>query len=292
MVATKKQAKKKPEPKKVVAVVKGTKPQLVAEAKKLDTEIRRQVAELARQAQKLTNDSLEVGKLLIRMRDKQLHKYILNPASRKGYVQFSDYVDDVFKEWKPKGFSRSTIFNYMQIAGLLEGPHAIPEDTVRQMPAQTARAIAQLKPEIRREVAERVKDLPTKEALPKVQEAFNMSVPPDERRELKVGFHRNWAPEVVKALENILSVGIYIRDIRDGDRTMTLEEKTVMAMCAEFWQFHEEEIKQGVEEAKAREQEEAAGAEELDEENNQDEYVEGEIMEDEEEAVPAGRRVH
>jgi hypothetical protein len=92
---------------------------MAEEAKDLDKKLRQKIGAV----KELT---LEVGGILKQMREKELHKYIRKPGSRKGYVHFDDYASEV------TGMSGSSVWMAMKIFRLTEGVNPVTPLDVRK----------------------------------------------------------------------------------------------------------------------------------------------------------------
>src|ERR1700682_1872084 len=110
-------------------------PTLIQEAAILDKELREQWGNWRRVAR-------VVGGLFRQIRDRELHKYISKLGCRKRYVSFEEYIHAV-----TGGIANGTIWAFMRIHGLTEGPHALPPNEVDEMPQANAYELSKLKPE-------------------------------------------------------------------------------------------------------------------------------------------------
>src|SRR5438128_6759713 len=112
-------------------VLPAKKQKLVARAKQLDQEIRREVGSLDRSMTKLAG-------MLAKMRAEHLWQYL------RGFRKFEDYAQHVLGK-----MARSKVFNLVAIHGLTEGPDPIPAEMVERLGRKTAVELARLSPEER-----------------------------------------------------------------------------------------------------------------------------------------------
>jgi len=200
--------------------------ELAEQAKQLDRQIRAVI--------EATHRSLtELGAMLFRMRELRLWQHL--PGE---YTRFEDYVRDVVGP-----MSRSTLHETVTAYSLIHGSNPIPAAMVNDMGIKKAAELARLEP------AERTPELiqaALEERLPivrkKVQDRINEKLPPDERKEVKVAFVRHFAPSVIQQYDDFMRVAIWMEGIRDTDRTLTLEEKVLLALIADFRANFSEEL--------------------------------------------------
>ena len=75
------------------------------------------------------------------IKEKELHKYIQKPGSKKGHVSFDEYVN----LWTGGEATRSMIFNALDVHSLTEGPNAIPAAVVDKMPRGNQLKVAKMR---------------------------------------------------------------------------------------------------------------------------------------------------
>ena len=75
------------------------------------------------------------------IQEKELHKYISKPGTKKGYMTFGEYIAS-----RTGGeASRSTIFNALNIHSLTQGPGALPAAVVDEMPRSNQLRLAKVR---------------------------------------------------------------------------------------------------------------------------------------------------
>src|SRR5690349_15806770 len=123
--------------------------ELVQEAAALDTQLREQWGKMKKLAR-------AVGGLFAQIQERKLHRLIKKPGSRKGFSSFEEYASEI-----TGGLAHSTVWVFMRIHRLTQGPNAVPAKDVDEMPQQNAYALSKLQPEERTpEVVEKAKKTP------------------------------------------------------------------------------------------------------------------------------------
>lgn len=200
---------------------------LVEKAQGLDTEARRLWAEMDSHLTAAEIISIPFGKCCTEMRDLELHRYVRKGSGRKGYPEFTDWIQSVTKG----KFSKSSLYMAMGLHKLTEGPNAIPAEEVVQMPKENAYRLSTLEPEQRTpELVEAAKKT-TKEKFPtRVQESLNTGKAEKDQVTIRKTFHRELAIQVFDMLEDTIEEFTLLEVVRDGDMTLTLQEKAIAAM--------------------------------------------------------------
>lgn len=192
---------------------------LVKEAVALDQEVREQWGAMRKQAR-------VVGGLFQAILDKQLHRYVPKPGSKKGFQRFEEYVSDV-----TGGIATSTVWVMMRIHGLTLGTNPLPPNDVDGMPQQNAYELSKLKPEQRTvEIVRKAKETPIKKFQVEIQEIKNATLPPDKRKPVLVEVYEKWPPELAEMFEETVSDFSLLPVVRDGDRDTTIRHKAIAAI--------------------------------------------------------------
>jgi hypothetical protein len=204
---------------------------LAQEAQKLDKQLREKICA----TKKLT---LEIGRLLRQIREKELHKYLRQPGSRKGYVQFSDYAAEV------TGLSGSSIWMAMKVFGLTEGLNPVPSRDIEEMPIVNAYELTKIPADKRTPaLVEEAKCYPVQKFRIKIQEVQNEVLPPEERRPVLIDFYRKLHPETAQMLEDTIEDFCLLQVVRDCSRDKTLQEKAIETLCTAALGFAGPEIR-------------------------------------------------
>jgi hypothetical protein len=202
----------------------------VEEARQLDKELRHKMGAL----KQLT---AEVGGILKQMREKELHKYIRKPDSRKGYLSFDDYAAEV------TGMSGSYVRMAMRIFGLTEGVNPVSPRDIEEMSTVNAYELAKVPKERRTpELIEQAKKTSTGKFKLKVLEIENELRSPEEQKPVRVDFYRKLHPETAEILETTIHDFCMLPAVREGDLRKTLGEKAIEAICSLALSFAGDEI--------------------------------------------------
>jgi hypothetical protein len=202
----------------------------IEEARQLDKELRLKMGTL----KKLT---LEVGGILKRMREEELHKYIRKPGSRKGYVDFADYASDA------TGMSGSSVWMLMKIFGMTQGTKPVSPLDIEKMPIVNAYELSRVPTERRTfELIEEAKKNSTNKFKVKIQEIENEFRSPEEQKPVRVDFYRKLHPQTAEMLENTIHDFCLLPAVRDGDLRKTLSEKAIESVCSSALSFAGDEI--------------------------------------------------
>jgi hypothetical protein len=216
--------------------------ELLATAKQLDAEIRRECSLVECSVTKL-------GVLLSKMRQLHLWKYVLDETHKTGFRRFDEYVTSVFGS--TMGHSR--IYDLLAIHGLASGPNPIAPETIERMGRVKATELARLSPE------ERTPDMLKcclEETVPvvrrKVQAKLNVNLPTDEQKEATVLFAINLPESTRNELEELLEIGIWMEGIRDGDRTQSMRQKFFAVMVIGTREYYATELAEAMRYKKTR----------------------------------------
>lgn len=196
---------------------------LATEAAAVDRQLREQWVHWKRQAR-------VIGSLFKTILDKQLHRYVRKPGSRKGYQRFDEYVADV-----TGGMANSTIWVFMRIHQLTEGSNPLPPEEVDAMPQQNAYELTKLKPEQRTAaLIRKAIETPTRKFKAEVENIKNADLPAEKRKPVFVDIHEHWPIELVEMFEETVTDFSLLPVVRDGDREMAIRHKAIMTIliCA------------------------------------------------------------
>jgi hypothetical protein len=172
--------------------------------------------------------SIVFGEICVKMQAKQLHKYVRNPDSRKGYISFEEYVDRL----TDGEASKNVLYVSKQMYMLTQGENPIPAKVVAEMPQENIRLLSSIEekdrtPEILKAVKSR-----HREFTKIVQGQINETLPPEKQKTPRIEFRREWHPDVVTKLEATIKRFHLLKGIvADGNYELTLDEKAVYAIC-------------------------------------------------------------
>jgi hypothetical protein len=202
--------------------------ELVEKATGLDREARRLWGEMDQHLTAAEIISIPFGKVCQEMKDLDLHKFVKKSGSRKGYPEFAEWIQSVTNG----KLSKSSLYMAMGLHKLTEGPNAIPAEEVVQMPKENAYRLSTLEPEQRTpDLVEAAKKTP-KEKFPKrVQEKLNEGKAEADQVTVRLDFFRKLHPDVYNKLEETIERFTHLPIVRDGNEAMTLQEKSILAIC-------------------------------------------------------------
>lgn len=204
---------------------------VVEKAMSLDAELRKQWSQMRRLAR-------VVGGLLKTIKAEKLYKFVQRPGSRKGYVAFEEYASAV-----TGGVANSTVWYFMNIHSLTEGPNPVPAEDIDEMPDHNAYRLSKLKPEQRtRDLIERAKVTPIKKFDAEIQEIRNQSLPPEERKPVLVDVKEKWPPELLEMFEETVADFSLLDAVRDGDMAMSIRHKAIAAILISARTHAQDEI--------------------------------------------------
>ena len=213
--------------------------EFVEKATALDAELREQWARMKKLAR-------VVGGLFKEIRENQLHKFIRRPGSRRRFCSFEEYAKEV-----TGGIASSTVWMFMRIHSLTEGPHPVLARDVDEMPQQNAYELSKIPPEQRSpEIVERAKKTPIKKFQAEIQEIKNQSLPPEQRKPILVDFHEKWPPEILEMFEETVADFALLPVVRDGDLNISIRHKAIATILISARSHVQDEI----EEARLREE--------------------------------------
>lgn len=207
---------------------------LVNQAVALDEKIR----EAAKTA---SHEFLVLAKLLHKMREEALWKHLLDKDSKPLYQRYEQYT-----EASVGAMARSRLHELMAIHGLTVGSKPLSSETIKELGVKKAAAIAQL-PETKRTQAvikSAVAAETVAEVKEQVREILNADLPPTEKKEATALFARQMPLSIIRRYEALEARGIYMEGVRDGDTTLTLKQKFLIAIIANFEATHKEELKE------------------------------------------------
>lgn len=162
---------------------------------------------------------------------KQLNRYIRCKESTKGFFSFDAYVAHFTKG----ECSRQTIWDCKQIYRLTLGEHAIAPEVVDQIPRKNALKLARIaktNPKKAKALAPRASKETVNKFAVTAQRAINDELPAGEQRSPKVSLYLSLDPRAADMLkETMEDFKLIPGAVRDGDRSLDLDSKAIMAIC-------------------------------------------------------------
>jgi hypothetical protein len=212
---------------------------LAREAATMDQQLRSQWGKVNTSLGTVRKGMLEFGRLCREMRAKELHRYVPNPDSRKGYVSFEEYVEAL----TGGEVTRGKLYLAIALPGLTEGPNALSPEDIAEMPQANAIELTRLPGEERTpEMVELAKRTSKRDFPAKVQQKLNEKLPPQQQKTPRVDFFCKLHPTVKNKLEATIERFTQLPVVRDGDRALTLKEKAIFAICNAAEQFASEDL--------------------------------------------------
>lgn len=174
----------------------------------------------------------EFGRACEMMEVQQLHRYLRVPGSKTGFFTFDAYV----AHYTGGECSRTIIFDCKRIYRLTVGENAIEAHIVDQMPKKNQLQVARVKKHAPEKVTKALVARAIKEPVMKfavtAQSVINETKPVEEQRDAMAHYHGHWLAQAVEMFkETIEDFKLIPGSVRDGDKTVDLESKAVMAIC-------------------------------------------------------------
>lgn len=176
---------------------------------------------------------LDFGRACCWIEDKELHKYIPKEGSRKGYLSFDEYVDQV----TGGDCSRSTIFEAKRVFKLTLGPDAISVETLALMPRKNMLRVAKaLQTEMpaatKRKLIESAVSEPVNKFAVTAQKAVNEQLPAEDQKSPLVSIHFMVDPCAAEELKNLIEDFKLTSIVRDGFKELDMTSKAILGICA------------------------------------------------------------
>lgn len=214
----------------------GITPEVVA---KYDEQLRAQWAATKRSVIAARKATICFGGLCNEARALELHKYVHKRDSRKGYVSLEEYIYDLTEGQ----VSKSKLYQSIDLYQLTQGPNALTDEDVAEMPVQNACLLRRLRPERRTpDIVEAAKKTSKREFPAKLQAKLNEYLPPQQQKTPRVDFFLKLHPTVAGKLEETIKRFTYLPVVRDGDQGLTLQENAIYAICNAAEQFASEDL--------------------------------------------------
>lgn len=176
---------------------------------------------------------LDFGRACCWIEDKELHKYMPKPGSRKGYMSFDEFVD-----LETGGdCSRSTIFEAKRAYKLTQGPDPIPIETVAKMPRKNVLRLAkslqtEMPEKTRQKLIESAVSEPVNKFAVTAQKAVNEQLPVEEQKSPLVSFHVLIDPRAAEELKNLIEDFKLTPVVRDGLKELDMTSKAILGICS------------------------------------------------------------
>lgn len=197
-----------------------------------------QLVKEAAQAHKLFCDSwanikhntLELGRAIVWMESKSLHKYIPKAGSRKGYQSLEEYAAAV----TGGECGHTKLYDTKNIYMLTQGENAIAPEVVMEMPKRNQLQVARVRKANPKAVTKKLIDQARNEPILKfaetAQELVNQTLPAEKQKQpmeyISIHVHARVAREFYQLMDDMKELPV----VKDGDRSLDLDSKTVYAI--------------------------------------------------------------
>jgi len=189
----------------------------------------------------LSQSIIEIGKELAVMRDEELWRYIHDPETDGGnrgcFTSWRDYA-----RYRLGSMSTSKMYDYLSAVSLTYGEKPISAATVEQLGVKKAAQIARL-PEKHR----------TKKLLKEIESASvavtkelvdaRLEEPGVQKKTQLIPLTIALPQETIDLINEVERDGVFMEDIRDGDRSWTLRAKLWHAVWVSFRTEYQEDLK-------------------------------------------------
>jgi hypothetical protein len=174
----------------------------------------------------------EFGRACELMELKQLHRYVRAPGGAKGFFSFDAYV----AHYTGGECSRTKIMECKRIYRLTQGEDAIPPEVVDQIPKKNLLQIARVKEhapkKVTKSLIEKARKQKVNQFVVTAQSAINETKSVEEQKSPKVMVHLSMDPRAADMLkETIEDFKLIPGAVRDGDRSLDLDSKAILAIC-------------------------------------------------------------
>jgi len=191
----------------------------------------------------IKSNELEFGHACCWISEKKLHQYIPSKGSRKGFISFEAYISQ-----RTGGECSDTrMRECMRIYQLTQGDNAIPADVICEIPHKNAVRLATIKKRSPRKLTkaliEKARTEDTLAFAVTAQSVINETLPVEEQEQPWEHLHLRLHPLAVERFkECIEDFKLIPGAVRDGDRSLDLESKAVLAIVAAAREFAKEAI--------------------------------------------------
>jgi len=209
----------------------------VAETKKLIAEAKQTDAELKEAVANIKKNISALSKLVCRMKDKNLWKYLTDPLTKKDFKTWEAYAKS-----NMGSISHTKLAELALIGSLTEGPDALPEATVDAMGHKRAVALAKVPAGLRVHLVKSALESDPEQFATDIQEAINKTKPLEEQKEATILFARNYPVSLVARFKELEARALYMEQFHDADKSISAEAKFLYALVIFFEAGNAEEL--------------------------------------------------
>jgi len=190
---------------------------------------------------------LDLGRAIVLLEEKSLHQYIAKPGSKKGFASLEEAV----LAWTNGECGSTKMYDAKRIYLLTVGENAIPADVVTQMPKRNQLQLARIPEKKRTEkLVERAVSEPILTFAETAQRVVNEDLPAEKQKEpmayVSIKAHVRAVSHFNEVFDDIQRLPV----VRDGDRTLDLETKTLEVCTSVLRVWCEDEIEKAKKKAK------------------------------------------
>ena len=203
---------------------------LTMEARLLDIQLKEAVANIKQNISVL-------GKLVCRMKDQNLWKYLIDSSTQKSFSNWESYARVALG-----GISHTKLSELALIGSLTEGPDALPEETVDAIGHKRAVALAKVPASERKRLVKSALESDPEQFATDIQDAINKGKPLAEQKEPTILFARNYPVSLVVRFKELEARALYMEQFHDADKSISAEAKFLYALIIFFESGMAEEL--------------------------------------------------
>jgi hypothetical protein len=205
-------------------------------------------AELVMTIGGITRSVSALGKLIVRMKDKRLWKFLRDPDNNQPFKSWEQYA-----KLRLGSISHTRLAELSLVASLSEGPFALSEATVNAIGHKRAAELAKVPAEERINLVTSALESTPEQFAVDLQEAKNKGKPIEEQKEAVVLFARNYPVSLVTRFKDLEQRALYMEQFHDADKSISAEAKFLYALVIFFEAGNAEELQAADKRRKAAE---------------------------------------
>lgn len=220
-------------------MTKAVKAEIVKPSRKVVSEARTTDADLQITVAGLTSNIVDLGKLITKMKDKLLWRWVVNPETTHEFKSWEEYA-----KCRLGKISHTKLAELALVGSLTEGEHALSPEMVNAIGHKRCVLLAKVPAAERASLVKVALNGTPEEYATVVQEAINKTVPEDRKKEPTILFARNYPVSVIKRFKDLEKRSFGLPIIRDNDFSISQEAKFLMALIAFFEAGNVEELRE------------------------------------------------
>ncbi len=193
----------------------------------------------------------EFGRACVLLEAKQLWRYVQVPGGSRCFQSLETFVE----HWTGGECTRTRMYECKRLYQLTQGENALAPEVVDEMPKKNALQVHRVRErapkKITKSFIERARREPVTKFAVTAQSAVNDTLPVSEQESPMMALHLWLHPSAVEMLkETIEDFKLIPGAVRDGDRSLDLASKAVIAVCHSARTFAAEAIRSAKERAR------------------------------------------